>query len=145
MSQRFPLTLHDGVFLEGRIAILPSKCKHKLACAQHINNLRSSRAFQREFLWMSRAAMTLLSDLSREELTRYSQQIKLKNVGVNGQLRLRNAKVLCVGAGGLASPVLSYLSSAGIGILGIVDDDEVELENLHRQLLFRRRHVGMKK
>jgi adenylyltransferase/sulfurtransferase len=90
--------------------------------------------------------MTILcDDLTLEEVKRYTQQIKLQNIGVSGQLKLKHAKVLCVGAGGLGSPLLSYLSAAGIGTLGIVDDDRIELENLHRQLLYRGHHVGMLK
>jgi sulfur-carrier protein adenylyltransferase/sulfurtransferase len=89
--------------------------------------------------------MTLLTTFSDNELKRYSQQIKLNNIGIDGQLKLRNAKVLCIGAGGLGSPVLTYLATAGVGTLGIVDDDRIELENLHRQILYLDRQIGMKK
>jgi len=83
--------------------------------------------------------------LSSKELQRYQQQINLPAVGVAGQLRLKNAKVLCVGAGGLGSPVLLYLAAAGVGTLGIVDDDKVEITNLHRQILYGKKDIGLYK
>lgn len=67
---------------------------------------------------------------------RYARQMILPELGAHGQERLRQASVLCVGAGGLGSPVLLYLAAAGIGRLGIVDDDRVEISNLQRQILF---------
>ena len=73
---------------------------------------------------------------SDEELYRYSRQIKLKEIGLEGQKKLKEAKVLCVGAGGLGSPLLLYLAAAGVGTLGIVDYDSVDETNLHRQVLF---------
>lgn len=79
---------------------------------------------------------------SKEELIRYSQQLKLPEMGIEGQNKLKNTKVLCVGAGGLGSPVLLYLAAAGIGKLGIIDPDAVELSNLQRQILFQHQHVG---
>lgn len=81
----------------------------------------------------------LLNDsmlLSDEELQRYQRQIMLPNVGLNGQRRLKKAKVLCIGAGGLGSPALLYLAAAGIGTLGIVDNDKIEITNLQRQILY---------
>jgi adenylyltransferase/sulfurtransferase len=75
------------------------------------------------------------SELSDEELLRYSRQIVLREVGGAGQLRLRSAAVAVVGAGGLGSPAVLYLAAAGIGRLTIIDDDRVALDNLQRQVL----------
>src|SRR5882724_7168988 len=73
-------------------------------------------------------------NFSTAELQRYSRQINLSQVGKEGQRRLKEARVLCIGAGGLGSPAALYLAAAGIGTLGIVDQDTVDLSNLHRQL-----------
>ncbi len=80
--------------------------------------------------------------LSPEEIERYSRQIVLRGVGGPGQNRLRVARVLAVGAGGLGSPALQYLAGAGVGTIGIVDDDRVALSNLHRQVLHATGDVG---
>ncbi|TAK76056.1 MAG: HesA/MoeB/ThiF family protein, partial [Gammaproteobacteria bacterium] len=80
-----------------------------------------------------------------DELNRYLRQINLPGVGVEGQEKLKNARVLCVGAGGLGSPLLLYLAAAGIGTIGIIDHDTVELSNLHRQVLYHHPHLGSKK
>jgi adenylyltransferase/sulfurtransferase len=74
--------------------------------------------------------------LEREELKRYSRQVILPEIGLSGQEKLKQAKVLMIGAGGLGCPVLQYLTAAGIGEIGIVDDDLVDLSNLHRQILY---------
>lgn len=73
--------------------------------------------------------------LSDEELERYARHILLRDVGGPGQNKLKAARVLVIGAGGLGSPVLAYLAAAGIGTLGVVDDDVVSLSNLQRQIL----------
>jgi adenylyltransferase/sulfurtransferase len=79
---------------------------------------------------------------SKEELDRYARHIILPGVGAEGQRKLIDARVLVVGAGGLGSPVLTYLAAAGVGCLGIVDDDKVDLTNLQRQVLYRTSDVG---
>jgi len=83
--------------------------------------------------------------LSRDELSRYSRHLLLPQVGEEGQRALKAAKVLVVGAGGLGSPVCIYLAAAGVGTLGIVDFDDVDLSNLHRQILHGSAAVGRPK
>ncbi len=78
-------------------------------------------------------------------LRRYSRHLLMPEVGLQGQERLQAARVLCVGVGGLASPLLLYLAAAGIGRLGLVDDDRVELSNLQRQTLFTTSDIGRRK
>jgi len=83
--------------------------------------------------------------LSNEEYSRYARHLTLDQVGVAGQRRLLDARVLCIGAGGLGSPVLLYLAAAGVGTLGIVDADRVDLSNLQRQVVHSTRTVGVEK
>ncbi len=80
--------------------------------------------------------------LSDEQLERYARHIILREVGGGGQARLANARVLIIGAGGLGSPALLYLSAAGVGTIGVVDDDEVSLSNLQRQIAHRTQDIG---
>ncbi|SEF36136.1 adenylyltransferase and sulfurtransferase [Amycolatopsis pretoriensis] len=75
------------------------------------------------------------AELTKEEVARYSRHLIIPDVGVNGQKRLKNAKVLVIGAGGLGSPALLYLAAAGVGTLGIVDFDVVDESNLQRQVI----------
>jgi len=83
--------------------------------------------------------------LSAAETTRYSRQIMLPEIGVAGQEKLKAAKVLVVGAGGLGCPVLQYLAAAGVGTIGIADGDRVEITNLQRQVLYTEAETGLYK
>jgi adenylyltransferase/sulfurtransferase len=83
--------------------------------------------------------------LSSEEIERYARHIVLHGVGGPGQQKLRAARVLVIGAGGLGSPALQYLAAAGVGKLGVIDDDEVALSNLQRQVLHGTDDVGTPK
>lgn len=86
-----------------------------------------------------------MADFTFEELNRYSRQLMMDEVGFEGQLKIKQAKVLVVGAGGLGCPVLQYLSAAGVGTLGIIDFDKVEIHNLHRQILYTTDDIGKPK
>lgn len=86
-----------------------------------------------------------MKKLSKEDLSRFTRHFSLSEIGEPGQLRLKNARVLVIGAGGLGSPLLIYLAAAGIGHIGIVDDDAVSLSNLQRQVLYSAADVGRKK
>ncbi|BCS31634.1 molybdenum cofactor biosynthesis protein MoeB [Luteitalea sp. TBR-22] len=90
-------------------------------------------------------AVDELPALEQEEVARYSRHLILPEVGMEGQRKLKAASVLCVGAGGLGSPVLLYLAAAGIGRIGIVDFDVVDLSNLQRQVLHGTADIGRKK
>src|ERR1700730_13716424 len=83
--------------------------------------------------------------LTSEELERYARHIVLRDVGGPGQAALRRARVLVVGAGGLGAPVLLSLAAAGVGTLGVIDDDVVSLSNLQRQVIHATPDVGMPK
>jgi adenylyltransferase/sulfurtransferase len=85
------------------------------------------------------------SELTQEQHTRYSRHLLLKEVGMEGQVRLLKAKVLLIGAGGLGCPVALYLAAAGVGTLGIIDSDRVDLTNLQRQVLHGTADVGRPK
>src|SRR5688572_19924947 len=91
------------------------------------------------------ATATLLPELTSEEVQRYSRHLILPEVGVDGQRALKAARVLCVGAGGLGSPAALYLAAAGIGTIGVIDFDAVDLSNLQRQILHGTPDVGRSK
>ena len=84
-------------------------------------------------------------DFTEEQIQRYSRHILLQDVGVEGQEKILNASVLIVGAGGLGAPVALYLAAAGIGRIGIVDADVVDLSNLQRQIIHFTKDVGVAK
>jgi len=83
--------------------------------------------------------------LEGDEYKRYGRQLILPEIGLHGQLRLKNAKVLLVGMGGLGCPAAAYLAGAGVGTLGLMDGDTVEVSNLHRQIAHATTRVGMSK
>ena len=87
----------------------------------------------------------MLPDLSRDEISRYARHLIIPDVGIDGQKRLKAARVLLVGAGGLGSPLALYLAAAGVGHLGLVDFDVVDVTNLQRQILHGTKDVGRSK
>src|SRR6202044_2102499 len=84
-------------------------------------------------------------ELTVDEVRRYSRHLIIPDVAMDGQKRLKNAKVLCVGAGGLGSPTLMYLAAAGVGTLGIVEFDTVDESNLQRQIIHGQSDIGRSK
>src|ERR1700685_1342837 len=83
--------------------------------------------------------------LSKEEVMRYSRHLIMPEVGMEGQLKIKQAKVLCIGTGGLGAPLGLYLAAAGVGRIGLVDFDVVDFTNLQRQVLFGTTDVGRPK
>ncbi len=86
-----------------------------------------------------------MKPFSQQQLERYSRHILLRDVGVEGQIRLCGARVLIVGAGGLGAPAALYLAAAGVGTVGIVDNDHVDISNLQRQIIHFTRDIGIAK
>ena len=84
-------------------------------------------------------------ELTRDEVQRYSRHLIMPEVGLDGQRKLKAAKVLCVGAGGLGAPASMYLAAAGVGTLGLVDFDVVDLSNLQRQIIHTTADIGRPK
>ncbi|TGE38781.1 HesA/MoeB/ThiF family protein [Desulfosporosinus fructosivorans] len=84
-------------------------------------------------------------EFSKDQLERYARHLVLKEIGVKGQMKLLNSKVLVIGTGGLGSPVAMYLAAAGIGTIGLVDPDVVELSNLQRQIIHSSQDLGRPK
>ncbi|QZK91438.1 HesA/MoeB/ThiF family protein [Flavobacterium sp. CHNK8] len=80
-----------------------------------------------------------------QEFLRYNRQTMLPEIGDSGQEKLKQARVLVIGAGGLGCPILQYISTAGVGTIGIVDFDKIEIHNLHRQILYTENQVGLSK
>ena len=83
--------------------------------------------------------------LSPADLARYSRHLALREIGVQGQEKLKAAKVLLVGAGGLGSPAALYLAASGVGTIGVIDNDRVDVSNLQRQVLYDTQSVGRPK
>src|SRR5215475_9412614 len=86
-----------------------------------------------------------LATLNKDEILRYSRHLIMPEVGMEGQQKLKAARVLCIGAGGLGSPLALYLTAAGVGTLGMVDFDVVDFTNLQRQIIHTTADVGRKK
>ena len=84
----------------------------------------------------------MINNLNKNQIERYSRQIILKNVGIIGQKKINNSKVLIVGGGGLGCPIADYLSRAGVGTIAIADFDKINLSNIHRQSLFDSKDIG---
>lgn len=80
-----------------------------------------------------------------QDFLRYNRQVILPEIGEEGQAKLKNAKVLVIGAGGLGCPILQYIATAGVGTIGIVDFDKIEIHNLHRQILYTEDQIGLSK
>lgn len=83
--------------------------------------------------------------LSAPEVTRYSRQLLLPGIGIEGQEKLKSSKVLVIGAGGLGCPAMMYLAGAGVGTIGVVDHDTIDISNLHRQIIHTSQNTGMSK
>ncbi|REC68524.1 thiamine biosynthesis protein ThiF [Chryseobacterium flavum] len=83
--------------------------------------------------------------MTKDNFSRYSRQIFIEEIGLEGQKKIMDSKVLVIGAGGLGSPVIQYLAAAGVGTLGVVDFDEVELHNLNRQIIHTESRVRLSK
>ena len=105
-----------------------------------ITEVKNDRFFSICFLRNNKTGM-----LTRNEVERYSRHIILPELGISGQEKLKKAKVFVVGAGGLGSPILLYLAAAGVGTIGIADDDFVDESNLQRQVIYGSDDVGQPK
>ena len=81
-------------------------------------------------------------NLKTKELERYSRQIIIKDIGITGQRKIKNSKVLIVGLGGLGCPVAEYLSRTGVGTIGLIDHDKIDLSNIHRQSMFTTKDIN---
>lgn len=147
-------------FLEMRVEeTLPDKTQPVIAyCAGGVRSLIAARTMKElgyenvssmagGYTAWKNAGYKWVADrqFSQEQITRYARHFSLPDVGEQGQAKLLDAKVLCVGAGGLGSPVAYYLAAAGIGTIGIADHDTVDMSNLQRQILHTNDRVGMPK
>ncbi|MGL9759092.1 MAG: thiamine phosphate synthase [Wolbachia sp.] len=134
-----PLVAIGGISIDNLPSVLACKVDGVAVISAVLNNPNPEQAAL-EFLKVCKKAFVLRQEshnqFSNEELQRYKRHLSLKSVGYAGQIKFKNAKVLCVGAGGIGSPLLVYLAATGIGTLGIVDDDLVDISNLQRQILF---------
>src|SRR6188472_4171074 len=94
------------------------------------------------FSFGHREAIAMVTQLTTDQVSRYKRHLILPEVGVEGQVKLLNAKVLCIGAGGLGCPISMYLAAAGVGTIGLVDVDVVSPSNLQRPVLFGMSTIG---
>ncbi|XP_072950373.1 adenylyltransferase and sulfurtransferase MOCS3-2 [Typha angustifolia] len=127
--------------LENHINLLEAQLKSSAAISEPEENTSSSCPTT----FGSLVNGALSNGLTQEMVYRYSRHLLLPDFGVEGQLKLSRSSILVVGAGGLGSPVAMYLASCGVGCLGIVDNDVVELNNLHRQIIHTEAYVGQSK
>ncbi len=147
-------------FLEMRVEeVVPDKQSHVVAyCAGGVRSLIAARTMKElgyenvtsmagGYTAWKNAGYEWVADrqFTQEQATRYARHFTLPEVGEQGQAKLLDAKVLCVGAGGLGSPVALYLAAAGVGTIGIADHDTVDMSNLQRQILHTNDRVGMSK
>src|SRR5947199_10174142 len=148
-------------YLESRIeGAVPDRSRHLiLYCASGSRSAYAARTLVEdlgyEHVESLRGGITLWKDrgyevdvprtLTSQQRERYSRHLLLPEVGIEGQQKLVDAKVLLLGAGGLGSPTALYLAAAGVGTLGIVDNDEVDLSNLQRQVIHSSERIGMPK
>jgi len=159
---KLPGALHvPRGYLESRIeGTVPDRDAHLiLYCASGNRSAYAARTLREDLGYEHVASMTggitLWKDrgypvevpkaLTAEQRDRYSRHLLLPEIGVDGQLKLLDAKVLLLGAGGLGSPAALYLAAAGVGTLGLVDDDTVDLSNLQRQVIHTTDRVGVRK
>ena len=131
-----PLVIHCAVGVRSAIAA------HQLQELGYTNVRSMAGGFNR---WQQLGLPTASDSLTPEQSERYSRHILIPEVGLKGQLRLLDAKILLVGAGGLGSPAALYLAAAGVGTLGIVDSDVVDASNLQRQILHDTSRIGRPK
>jgi molybdopterin/thiamine biosynthesis adenylyltransferase/rhodanese-related sulfurtransferase len=148
-------------YLESRIeGVVPDRSAHViLYCASGVRSVYAARTLEQDLgyehvqsmtggitLWKDRGyEVAVPRTLSAEQRERYSRHLLIGEIGVDGQQKLLDAKVLLLGAGGLGSPTALYLAAAGVGTLGIVDDDDVDLSNLQRQVIHSTQRIGIPK
>src|SRR5580693_4732331 len=120
-----------------------ASCRRLLAA--HTSNRENFAMATKSEIAANQAPGTAPVSLSKEEILRYSRHLIMPEVGMEGQLKLKQAKVLCIGTGGLGAPLGLYLAAAGVGRIGLVDFDTVDSTNLQRQILFGTKDVGRPK